>query len=156
MAGTSTPGEASDNPVPLNITALIDIIFCLCIFFMCSFHFRQLEGKMESWLPKDRGVNATKVDKVQVEEIRIFLYFNKGASDTSTAVTRKVGATQVGTDEQMVGVLNQLREDFKKNNVTDFPVVIDSDPLVPWKDVVNVLSICKEQRFEKLQFAGPH
>jgi biopolymer transport protein ExbD len=156
MAGTSTPGESSDNPVPLNITALIDIIFCLCIFFMCSFHFRQLEGKMESWLPRDRGVQATKIDKVQVEEIRIFVRFNKDAADTSTAVTRSVGPNAVTSDEQMRTVLNGMRENFKKLNVSDYPVVIDAEPLVPWKDVVNVLSICKEERFEKLQFAGPH
>ncbi|KAF0241790.1 MAG: hypothetical protein FD180_4260 [Planctomycetota bacterium] len=41
-----------DNPVALNVAPMVDIIFCLCIFFMCSFHFKQLEGKFESWLPK--------------------------------------------------------------------------------------------------------
>ena len=44
-----------DNPVALNVAPMVDIIFCLCIFFMCSFHFKQLEGKFESWLPKGHG-----------------------------------------------------------------------------------------------------
>ena len=153
MAGTQDPNE---NPVAINVVPMVDVIFCLCIFFMCSFHFRQLEGKLESWLPRDRGVNSTPVKQVQVEEIRIFLKFNKGATDTSNAVVRKVGATQVGDDAQMRGVLQALRADFAKNGVSDFPVIIDSESLVPWKDVVNVLSICKEEKFEKLQFAGAH
>ena len=56
MAGSSNIGEASENPVALNVTAIVDIVFCLCLFFMCSLKFKQLEGKIETWLPKDRGV----------------------------------------------------------------------------------------------------
>ena len=56
MGAGGNIGEASDNPVEINVTAMVDVIFCLCIFFMCSFHFKQLEGKIDTWLPKDRGV----------------------------------------------------------------------------------------------------
>lgn len=42
---------SDDNPVGINVTAMVDIIFCLCLFFMCSMHFKQIEGKLESWLP---------------------------------------------------------------------------------------------------------
>ena len=31
MASSTTD---EDNPVPVNATALIDVIFCLCLFFM--------------------------------------------------------------------------------------------------------------------------
>ena len=51
MGGSQNIGEASDNPVEINVTAMVDVIFCLCIFFMCSFHFKQLEGKIDTWLP---------------------------------------------------------------------------------------------------------
>ena len=30
-------GAGEDNPVSLNVAPMVDIIFCLCIFFMCSF-----------------------------------------------------------------------------------------------------------------------
>ena len=46
-------GEAEDNPLPINVVPMVDIIFCLCVFFMCSFKFRETEGKFDSWLPKD-------------------------------------------------------------------------------------------------------
>ena len=64
MGGGGNIGEESDNPVEINVTAMVDVIFCLCIFFMCSFHFKQLEGKIETWLPKDRGVEQTPPDKI--------------------------------------------------------------------------------------------
>ncbi len=155
MAGSATPGEAADNPVGINITPLIDIIFCLCIFFMCSFHFRQLEGKMESWLPKDRGVNATPVTKVEIEEIRIFLKFNKNATDTADAVRRQIMSKPITDDNNFRTVLRGLVANYNQKDMKDVPVIIDSDPDVPWKDVVNVLSLCRLEKLEKVQFSGP-
>ncbi len=157
MAGASTPGEEAENPVPINVTPLIDVIFCLCIFFFCSFHFRQLEGKMESWLPKDRGVNATPVQQVQLEEIRIFLHFNPQAGDSTEAVKRSVMSTPVTDDNNLRTVLRGLAANYvKTGQLGDVPVIIDADPLVPWKEVVNVLSLCRLENLQKLQFAGPH
>ena len=66
-------GSSEDNPVSLNVTAMVDIIFCLCLFFMCSFHFKQLQGKIDSWLPKDVGVNAGQPDNTLLEEIRVVI-----------------------------------------------------------------------------------
>jgi len=155
MAGASTPGEASDNPVAINITALVDIIFCLCIFFFCSFHFRQLEGKFESWLPKDRGVNATPVVKIDLEDIRIFLKYNANAADTTEAVRRQVMSTPVTSDKHLVDLLQGAVANYKKLQLDDVPVIIDAEPLVPWKEVVNVLSLCRGVGLKKLQFSGP-
>ena len=143
MAGASTPGEASDNPVAINITALVDIIFCLCIFFFCSFHFRQLEGKFESWLPKERGVNATPPPIIALEDIRIFLKYNPNAADTTEAVRRQVMSTPVTSDKHLVDLILGLVANYKKLQLDDVPVIIDAEPLVPWKEVVNVLSLCR-------------
>ena len=155
MAGTSTPGESSDNPVPINVTAMVDIIFCLCIFFFCSFHFRQLEGKMESWLPKDKGVNTTPPPKVMLEEVRIFMKFNDKASDASHAVTRQVASQPVGDDAELRNVLRGMMANYQKAGINDVPVIIDSEPRVPWKEVVNVLSLCRLEGLTKLEFAAP-
>jgi biopolymer transport protein ExbD len=153
MAGTSTPGEASENPVPLNVTPLIDVIFCLCIFFMCSFHFRQLEGKMESWLPKDRGVQNVQVQKVDIEEIRIFLRFDDKAADAQAAVKRQIMSKPVTDDKNFLDVLRAQTANYK--NLAEVPVIIDAEPQVPWREVVTSLSLCQQVGLQKLQFAGP-
>ena len=63
-------GSDEDNPIPLNVTPLIDIIFCLIIFFMCSFKFKQLEGMFDSWLPRDKGVSGPTTVEDLIKEIR--------------------------------------------------------------------------------------
>src|SRR5262245_66323574 len=90
MGGTQNIGEASDNPVDINVTAMVDVIFCLCIFFMCSFHFKQLEGKIDAWLPKDKGNLIGQMTTPPIlEEIRVFMRWDPARS----ATVRKVGRT---------------------------------------------------------------
>ncbi len=152
MAGASTP---SDNPIPLNITALVDIIFCLAIFFMCCFHFRQTEGKMEGWLPRERGVNRTRSDQVRMEEIRILLEVDPAGGDPADAVIRRIGPTPVPTDAALRSELNARRADFERTGLRDCPVVIDAEGRVPWKEVLTVMSICKVEKFKDVQLAMP-
>ena len=47
--------DARDNPVAINVIPMVDVIFCLCVFFMCSFRFVVREGEHETWLPKTKG-----------------------------------------------------------------------------------------------------
>src|SRR5437867_8527473 len=102
MAGSSSP---EDNPVGINVTALVDVIFCLCLFFMCSLHFKQLEGKVEAWLPKDKGPRPGEVIKPMLEEIRIFLRWDPDTGKT----LRKVGhRSPVSSDEELAQTLREM------------------------------------------------
>jgi biopolymer transport protein ExbD len=53
-----------------DMTPMIDVVFQLMIFFMCTIKFKTLEGKLQAYLPKDVGVNATpsgaKLEKVDI------------------------------------------------------------------------------------------
>ena len=149
MAG----GGGEDNPVSINVTAMVDVIFCLCLFFMCSLHFKQLEGKIETWLPKDRGVNTTQVKDPILEEIRVFMRWNQATQATD----RKVGSNAVGSDDALMKVINDMAAAYKKTGKHDFPVLIDALGDVPWKDVIHVMDLCKSQRepIERIEFAAP-
>jgi len=152
VAGSQNIGEASDNPVAINITAMVDVIFCLCLFFMCSLKFKQLEGKIETWLPKDRGVNQTQVDKVVLEDIRVFMRWDGGSNNT----IRKVGNRgAVSTDQELMQVILSMAGDFKRAGKTEFPVLIDATPEVPWQDVIHVMDMCKKESMERIEFAAP-
>jgi biopolymer transport protein ExbD len=152
MAGAiHTSGRGSDDPIPVNVTALIDIIFCLCIFFMCSFHFRQLEGKMDSWLPDHGGPGlADRARGVELEDIRVFL-----DAGPSGSVTRRVGAVQVPTDGELRGALRFLAAGSGRAGLGDPRVVVDADPGVAWMEVVNVLSVCRGENLTRLEFSAP-
>ena len=142
-------GASEDNPVALNVAPMVDIIFCLCIFFMCSFHFKQLEGKMESWLPKDKGVFGDPVPNPILEEVRVFMKWD------GQATIRKVNAQMIGSDQEMGDVLFERIEKFHSLNRPDTPVIIDADPQVPWKDVIRVMDICKQRKLDKVELAAP-
>lgn len=150
MAGSSNIGEASDNPVGINVVPMVDVIFCLCLFFMCSLKFKQLEGKIETWLPKDRGVEQTPPDKIVLEEIRVFMRWQ----DNQTTI--KVGnRSPARSDQELMQTILQMTNDYKKLGKTDFPVLIDALGDVPWRDVIHVLDLCKKEKLERIEFAAP-
>jgi len=150
VAGSSNIGEASDNPVGINVVPMVDVIFCLCLFFMCSLKFKQLEGKIETWLPKDRGVEQTPPDKIVLEEIRVFMRWLDGRT-----VIKVGNRAPAGTDLELMQTINQMSNDYKKLGKTDFPVLIDALGDVPWKDVIHVLDLCKKDKLERIEFAAP-
>ncbi len=149
MGGTRM--DDSENPLEINVTAMVDVIFCLCIFFMCSFHFKQLEGKIDAWLPDGKGPRDLPVREVILEEIRLFMSWDSASNRT----VRKVGnRPPVGSDAELVSTLRTLAEDYKKAG-RDIPVLIDSRAEVPWQDVVGVLDLCMKEKIGKIEFAEP-
>src|SRR5438128_623642 len=121
-------GSDEENPVPLNVTPLIDIIFCLIIFFMCSFHFKSIEGRMDAWMPKDRGVHPNMSEpQVILDEIRVILTRDGAAGP----VRRFVGAREIAGDEALVALLGAQEADFRAMNRGDVPVTIDAVGRVP-------------------------
>jgi biopolymer transport protein ExbD len=144
MAG----GADEDNPVGINVVAMVDIIFCLCIFFMCSFRFKQLEGKFDSWLPRDKG-NSGNVSDQQLTEIRIAMFWDK----TSQKVKRIYGHRQVDNDEDLEVLIRGARDDFAKMNKPDVPVIVDGEVTVPWGEVVKVVNMAKRVGIDKIEFA---
>jgi biopolymer transport protein ExbD len=152
MAGSSNIGEANDNPVYINVTAMVDVIFCLCIFFICSFKFKQLEGKIETWLPKSSGAMASLAEKILLEEIRIALQWD---SRTATTV-RRVGSRQpAASDADLMAVVAKMSAEHVKLGKKDFPVLLDVERAVPWRDVVHVMDLLKKEHLERIEFAAP-
>jgi biopolymer transport protein ExbD len=151
MGGTQNIGEESDNPVEINVTAMVDVIFCLCIFFMCSFHFKQLEGKIDAWLPKTGNQPGTPTTPIILEEIRVFMRWDP---DTNTTV-RKVGSTAVSTDADLMDAIRVRKGDYERAGKSIFPVIIDAMEAVPWHDVVHVVDLCKADKLSSIEFAEP-
>jgi len=152
MGGSQNIGEESDNPVEINVTAMVDVIFCLCIFFMCSFHFKQLEGKIDAWMPKDGNQPGEVKDKILFEEVRIFMKWDAAGNKT----IRKIGnRVPVETDGQLTQTIDDMKKDYEKAGKTEVPVVIDATADVPWQDVVHVVDLCKSAKLSPIKFTEP-
>jgi biopolymer transport protein ExbD len=148
MAGVSV-GEAPDNPVAINITAMVDIIFCLCVFFMCSLHFKQLEGKFDTWLPKGKGVGGVADASSILQEIRIAMFYDPNTEKT----TRQYGTRKYENDDELSGAIKAAYDDFVLKNRPDVPVTIDADGRVPWDEVIKVVNLCKRNQIGNIEFA---
>ena len=144
MAGSQNPGEASENPVAINATAIVDVIFCLCLFFLCSIHFKVLEGKIETWLPK-HGNQPEPAARLLVEPIRVFLTWNHEAART----IRRVGPREASSDTDLASLL------LGYPRAGNPPVQIDATAEVPWKDVVRVIDVSRQNGLDRLEFVEP-
>ena len=146
MAGSQDPNE---NPVAINVVPMVDVIFCLCVFFMCSFKFKQLEGKFDSWLPKDKGLGDVSQLKDVIEEVRIALFWDP----KTETVTRQLGTRRVKDDDDLQTLIRNAHADWEKIGKANTPVTVDAAGEVPWKDVVNVINLCKREQIDKIEFA---
>ena len=145
MAGSQDPNE---SPVAINVVPMVDVIFCLCVFFMCSFKFKQIEGKFDTWLPKDKGAEGMPLDSV-IQEVRVALFWD----EVKNATTRKIGTRFVPDDSQLQQLIKESKEDFERLKKPDVPLTIDADIRVPWHDVVTVMNLAKREGIEKIEFA---
>ncbi len=145
MAGSQDPNE---NPVAINVVPLVDIIFCLCVFFMCSFKFRQLEGKFDSWLPRDKGAEGLpSIDLIT--EVRVALLWD----ENTHTMTRKMGVRAIPDDVDLEKSIREAHAAWVQKGKPDAPVTIDGDVHIPWNEVVNVVNIVKRCQIDKIEFA---
>jgi biopolymer transport protein ExbD len=147
MAGVSV-GESEENPVAINVTPLVDIIFCLCVFFMISFKFKQLEGKFDSWLPKGKGSSGSITEGI-LDEVRVALSWDQDSQRT----IRQLGTRRVDDDAELSALIAEGHEDWVRMNKPETPVTIDAEARVPWEEVVKVMNICKQLHIDKIEFA---
>jgi biopolymer transport protein ExbD len=145
MAGSQDP---NDNPMAINVVPLVDIIFCLCVFFMCSFKFRQLEGKFDSWLPKDKGSEGLPSLDL-ISEVRVALLWD----ENSQTMTRRMGVRSIPADDDLKNAISEAHQAWVTKGKPEAPVTIDGDPRIPWSEVITVVNIIKECGIEKIEFA---
>jgi biopolymer transport protein ExbD len=148
MAG----GASEDNPVSINVTALVDIIFCLCLFFMCSLKFKELEGKLDTWLPTNVGDTQAKESNAPRDEIRILLSYDRSTTSLQRVFGQRAIEPGPKGDLELATLVSRQYDNFKKLG-KDPPVIIDAGPAVPWQFVVDVMNICREQAVPKIEFA---
>jgi biopolymer transport protein ExbD len=145
MAGSQ---NQEDNPVAINVVPMVDVIFCLCVFFMCSFKFKQIEGKFDTWLPKDKGAEGMPVGSI-IEEVRVALLWDEVKGE----VNRKIGTRLMPDDDVLQGAIKSAKDDYQALKKTDPSFTIDADKRVPWHEVVTVMNLAKRVGIEKIEFA---
>jgi biopolymer transport protein ExbD len=144
----SSSQDAADNPVAVNVVPMVDVIFCLCVFFMCSMKFKEVEGKFESWLPKDLGQHD--VQDRSIEETRVALTWDEAHRRT----VRTFGKVRVHDDRQLRGLLRESHAAWTRLGKPHAPLIVDPGERVPWRDVVAVIDLGKHENLNRVCFAA--
>ena len=147
MAGASV-SEGDENPVAINVTAMVDVIFCLCVFFMCSLHFRQAEGQFETWLPKGKGLGPIS-GSAPLTEMRVAMSWDEATGQT----VRQFGQRVIQSDAELEAAIGESHADLLRLGQADAPLTIDADARVPWDEVIDVVNRGKRQAVGRIEFA---
>jgi len=146
-------GRTEEANMELNMTPMIDVIFQLMIFFMCSIHFKSLEGKLYAYIPPDKGRPTEKYKPPPpIEEVRIKLTYSK---ESPLMAKVKLGEIDFKDWDSLENHLKNLAPRLVMPDGLDIiPVKIDADGDVPAQAVVSVLNICKKAGVQKTELAA--
>jgi biopolymer transport protein ExbD len=147
-----------DKP-ELKMTAMIDVVFQLLVFFLVGTKFRVPSGELEAYLPKE-GAPTSLVQPPPdtiIKEIRVTLRVRR-ADDKDEPPGVLLDDTGAGGGPEPMS-MNQLREKLNAlgrdpDMAREVPVIIEAEAHLAYKWVVKTLSIARSAKFEKVNFAA--
>ena len=141
------PGSHNTESRKLGVqmTSMIDVVFLLLIFFVCTASF-QLP---EEILPTNLLMQGSVSDAAEVPP-------EKDVEPIVVRVVRREGATTWNINQRQLTNLSQVHEVLNALAQLDpsLPVILDVDEAVPLGDVIDVFDIAKSVNFDKIQFAA--
>jgi biopolymer transport protein ExbD len=113
--------------VEVDMTPMIDVTFQLIIFFICTIKFKTLEGKLETQLPKDVGVNSQPVD-VLLDKVEIYIIKDPSMTDGFYVALNGLKMPNLTTLQtklkQMKGVNPEVKATLYPQKGVDYSMVV--------------------------------
>ena len=128
-----------------DMTPMIDVTFQLIIFFICTIKFKTLEGKLETQLPKDVGVNPTPVS-VLIDKAEVHLNIDKSRPEGFSVALN--GQVQPNLD-----TLRARMTDLKRQS-PEIKVTLYPNRGITYEHVVKVVDECIRANLLDITFAG--
>jgi biopolymer transport protein ExbD len=127
------------------MTPMIDVVFQLMIFFICTASFQLAEELLPTSLAVTSGTSRPSPTEIDEELERIVV-----------SATRANGSTQWIVNERPCQSLAEVREVLRAAAQIDrsLPVVLDVAGEVPLGDMIDVYDLCRLESFDKIQFAA--
>lgn len=162
MAGQALR-EARGAAGEATLTPLIDITFLVLIFFLVGMKVRANEGRIDAFLPRDRGLSTPPVQIVG--DPRIAIRWVDPATGRETrgehgrarlsldrvALADRAGGPDFGALAQR---LEALRRERGRRPHDPLEVILDARPAVPWRYVVSALDACARAGVPDVSFAA--
>jgi biopolymer transport protein ExbD len=132
------------KPAELQMTPIIDVIFLLLIFFMCTAQFYLQEEilPMDTTLPGSVPAEMVLPDPLHLDTVLIQIFFDQKTH-------WQIEGNRCSTLHEVQNILRLLR-DVKP----DIPVIIESADGVPVEKVIDVYDVCRSVGLSRIQFAA--
>ena len=130
--------QKSGRPM-LNMAAMIDVVFLLLIFFMCTTSFRSPEEQLPTQLPRvGTGTGAAQED---FNPVRIIL------TSVEDGALVRCDNKICTTFESLTNMLIDRRK------IADVPVIIQGQGSVPFRYMVGALNSCHQAELRRVAFS---
>jgi biopolymer transport protein ExbD len=131
--------EMALQEAKMDMTPMIDVVFQLLIFFMCSLNFHVMEGMLASHLPKDTGIYSAATRRSPEEPIYIKLVRDPGKMET----VLWVGSDNFYGKSKYGDLYRRIRQIIEKTG-TKTPALIDPEIETPFQDIISTLNVCRK------------
>lgn len=153
------------KPVRSDLTPMIDVTFLILIFFMLTIRFRTLEGKLDSQLPKQQGVNPAHSDPVVRARIVIeVLSEGTRLQAASDRLWDGQGPFRFGSDRRLryscgprssadLAVVRAYLHELRRLD-PDTELVVDSRGETVYADAIAVIDMASALGYQTIALAG--
>lgn len=124
----------------LGMAPMIDVVFLLLIFFMCTASWKLLENQMPSQLPRAGLGDQSQQDDFDPIRVRL--------SRSATGVLVECDGQACGTFD---GLVERLRA---RSRIVQLPVLIEGEPTVPFGHMVAALDACYRADLRSVAFSA--
>jgi len=130
----------------VKMTPMIDVIFLLLIFFVCTANFQAPEEVLPTQISLP-GTVASRVKRDPLEEdldeIVVHLFWRDGRARWQINEVDYEQLTQVA--EKLAAI---------RSVTADLPVILDVEPAVPMEHVIDLYDLCRRVGLRRVQFAA--
>ncbi|HEX5138008.1 MAG TPA: biopolymer transporter ExbD, partial [Planctomycetota bacterium] len=160
-------------PMEMNMTPMIDVSFLLIIFFICL-PMKMLEGKIQAFLPTDKGINPTPTEPPLEIKVSVHIVARgeqptmypppapagradgipRSTQNVPTIFRYKIGNDETANIREVFDYIKKAYAAVKDTPNAKITGEIKAGHKVPHKYVVAVLNKFAEAGLEKVDFYG--
>jgi biopolymer transport protein ExbD len=137
-----------DRAFDINMTPMIDVVFLLLVFFVCTTDFHAVEALLPTPL-KAAGATAevAAAEPPEIEELENVV-IKLGVID---------GAPRWEVNARVCRASAELRDTLARLAAIEkrLPIVLDIDGAVPLGDAIDLYDWCRLAGFEQVRFSAP-
>ena len=132
------------KPAEFPLTPMVDVIFLLLVFFVCTSNFNPPENilPLETTLPGSAVADVLQPDPTHLDVVLIRAFFDRKPH-------WQIEGNQCTSLHEVQNIL-RLIQDVKE----DIPVIIESADNVPVENVIDVYDVCRRVGLTRIQFAA--